>query len=479
MHTYFRCTYGRYDVSKTSQYSINECLSCQLDPEHILLTTRHRAWVVLEESEYELLYEGRAQESPILFRVLEDLGIILTSRNIQDTAVMNCERYAFLHRPPSLCILVPTIRCNMACVYCHANAMVTGDPRLDMSEEVLDKAVDFFLSIPRQRGQTIHIEFQGGEPLLRFDLVQRAMDRVMKSAREAGFDASFGIVSNLTLLSDEIAADLTRRGNVQLCSSLDGPEAIHDLQRVLANGRGTHQLVLQSANMLRANHGVDVPFLPTLTTNSLGHEKAIIDQYRRLGKESIYLRFVNYTGRACDRYQSIGITPDEFVSFWEKAIEYVLEINRSGNRFVEMYTFHLLGNILSHTNSYMCCRRPCGCGISQLTISQDGNIHGCDGGRSVDMLTLGNVFTHGYDQIATSPEAIALRTITSETLPECQQCPFGPYCGYCVARGINQHGTPVPNLPRDFECQIFRKIIPSLFRRLLVREDAAILTSWG
>lgn len=94
------------------------------------------------------------------------------------------------------------------------------------------------------------------------------------------------------------------------------------------------------------------------------------------------------------------------------------------------------------------------------------------------MLVMGNVLTDTYDDVFTSDTAMALRTIASETLPKCQSCPFGPYCGYCVARGINQHGSPIPNIPLDFECQIYREMIPHLFRKLLNRDDALILSSW-
>jgi radical SAM protein with 4Fe4S-binding SPASM domain len=151
---------------------------------------------------------------------------------------------------------------------------------------------------------------------------------------------------------------------------------------------------------------------------------------------------------------------------------------REGHNFREGKTAYLLGNMLNPTHAYMCLRRPCGCGISQVTVGHDGSIHGCDGGRSVPMLVMGNVLTDTYDDVFTSDTAMALRTIASETLPKCQSCPFGPYCGYCVARGINQHGSPIPNIPLDFECQIYREMIPHLFRKLLNRDDALILSSW-
>ena len=223
MLTYFKGRYGRYGPPDGPGYTFNEYFTYRLGARHILLTTRHRAWVILEPHEYELFLRHRLEENPALYTLLEDLGLILTPRNTRDIATIHCQRYAFLHRPPSLFIMVPTNRCNMACVYCHAKARSVSHKEWDMSDEVLSKTVDFFFSVPRGSRKEIQIEFQGGEPLLRYDLVQKAMDYAMERAEAEGLEANFTIVSNLTLMTDEIARDIKARGNINLCSSLDGP----------------------------------------------------------------------------------------------------------------------------------------------------------------------------------------------------------------------------------------------------------------
>jgi His-Xaa-Ser system radical SAM maturase HxsB len=476
--TYFKGRYRKYGPPNGEGYTPNEYFTYRLDGEHILLTTRHRAWVILEPQEYELFLRHCLEEKPELYTLLEDLELILTPRNARDIATIHCQRYAFLHQPPSLFIMVVTNRCNMVCTYCHAKAQALSRKEWDMSEEVLYKTVDFFFSVPRRGRQGIRIEFQGGEPLLRYDLIQRAMDYAMQHAGEEGMEASFSIVSNLTLMRDEIARDIKRRGNVSLCSSLDGPPVVHDRQRVFPNGRGTYSHVVRWAEKLKQEYDITVPFLPTFTVNGLGHEKEFVDEYLERGVNSIYLRYVNYTGRAYESGYDIGVTPQQFVGAWKITLDYVLAKNREGHNFREGKTAYLLGNMLNPTHAYMCLRRPCGCGISQVTVGHDGTIHGCDGGRSVPMLVMGNVLTDSYDEVFASKTAMALRTLASETLPQCQNCPFGPYCGYCVARGINQHGSPIPNIPFDFECQIYRELFPHLFRKLLNREEAAILNSW-
>lgn len=476
--TYFKGRYNLYGPPDDRGYSLNEYFTYHLDTDHILLTTRHRAWVILTPREYELFLCHRLGEDATLYALLEDLGLILTPRNTKDIATIHCQRYAFLHRPPSLFIMVPTNRCNMACVYCHAKAQPVSNREWDMSEEVLHRTVDFFFSVPRLGRKEIRIEFQGGEPLLRYDLVQQTMDYAMQRAKSEGLEIRFGIVSNLTLMSDEIATDVKERGNVQICSSLDGPSAVHDRQRIYPSGKGTHTDVVRWATRLKEEHEITVPFLPTFTVNGLGHELEIVDEYVERGVNSMYLRCVNRTGRAHERGYDLGITAEQFVGAWKCTLGYVLKKNHAGTAIREGLTAYLLCNLLNPRHAYMCLRRPCGCGVSQVTIGPDGTIHGCDGGRSVEMLKLGNVLTDSYDEAFSSDTALALRTVTGETMPECQTCPFVSYCGYCVARGINQHGGPIPAIPLDFECQMYKEMIPYLFRKLLDCKDATILNRW-
>jgi sulfatase maturation enzyme AslB (radical SAM superfamily) len=402
MLTYFKGQYNRYGPPDGRGYTLNEYFTCRLDEKHILLTTRHRAWVILEPREYEIFLRHRVEERPALYALLEDLGLILTPRNAEDIATIYCQRYAFLHRPPSLFIMVPTNRCNMACVYCHAKAGSVAQKELDMTDEVLYKTVDFFFSVPRGGRKEISIEFQGGEPLLRYDLVQKAMDYAMEQADKEELEISFGIVSNLTLMTDEIARDIKTRGNIRLFSSLDGPPAVHDKQRVYPDGRGTYGDVIRWMEKLKREYEIDVPCLPTFTSNGLGYEEEIVDEYIGRGTHSIYLRYVNYTGRAYESGYHIGVTSDQFVASWIALLDYVLLKNIEGHDIREHTTVFLLENIMIHSSAYMCLRRPCGCGISQVTVMHDGAICGCDAGRSVSMLIIGNVLTHTYDEVFTS-----------------------------------------------------------------------------
>lgn len=477
--TYFRTRYGLWE-GVSHPYRLNEIFTMEIAPETYLVSTRHRTWAILTRQEYRQLVELRVHEDEDAFAILEALGIILTRRNIREVALLHAQRYRYMHTPPALFIMVPTNRCNMGCDYCHAEAGQAGDYSLDMSEETAFRAVDFLLTVPglAKRGE-LHIEFQGGECLLRWDLIQKVMDYANAKAAAMGLRTSYTLATNLTTMTDEIASEIVRRGNVEISSSLDGPAEINDRQRIFHSGSGTYEKASYWSKRLKEVYGIQHGYLPTLTKNNLGHEIPLVDEYRHRDANTIYLRYVNQVGRAfTDSFDILGLTPDEYVGLWRKAVDYITEINLKGEFMVERKTLNLLGNMLSRDWAYMCLRRPCGVGAHQIVIDERGDVYGCDQSRSNPMMCLGNVHENTYEECYTSVTAQTLRSLSSELYPKCRSCALNSFCGYCVVRGIRQHGTPQPKMPEDFECSIYVKMLPEILRDLTHPAKAMVYNSW-
>src|SRR6476660_5664567 len=77
-------------------------------------------------------------------------------------------RMSFLQQTTPLHIFVVTLRCEHSCPYCQVSRQSTDRSRFDMSEETAMRALDIAFASPASR---IKIEFQGGEPLLNFSLI--------------------------------------------------------------------------------------------------------------------------------------------------------------------------------------------------------------------------------------------------------------------------------------------------------------------
>lgn len=69
----------------------------------------------------------------------------------------------------NLHIFVVTLRCDHSCPYCQVSRQSESKGEFDMTTEMADKSLDFVFRSPNP---AIKIEFQGGEPLLNFEMVR-------------------------------------------------------------------------------------------------------------------------------------------------------------------------------------------------------------------------------------------------------------------------------------------------------------------
>ena len=85
-------------------------------------------------------------------------------------AVKLRSRYARLADFTSLHIFVVTLRCEHSCLYCQVSRQSEDKVKFDMSLDDAMAALDLAFHSP---SPSIKIEFQGGEPLLNFTLIQQ------------------------------------------------------------------------------------------------------------------------------------------------------------------------------------------------------------------------------------------------------------------------------------------------------------------
>lgn len=126
-----------------------------------------------------------------------------------------------------------THNCNLRCAYCYSGEKFGAG----MPDQTADLAVDFAVAeANRQSADHLEIIFFGGEPLLKFPLLCRIVDRLCNVPN--GLRVSFKMSTNGLLLSEEVVRELARR-NVFVSISLDGGPEVQDRQRPDALGRGT------------------------------------------------------------------------------------------------------------------------------------------------------------------------------------------------------------------------------------------------
>ncbi|MCK5063609.1 MAG: radical SAM protein, partial [Candidatus Aenigmarchaeota archaeon] len=258
------------------KYVVGNYKSKKLDDRRILVTTEHGGWSILDEDEFKLLRHGEVEKNPDLYSLLLNEGIILSEDNIPIATRQCRNKFEQLFLATTLHIITPTLRCNHKCVYCYAASKPEDQKEYDMTQDTAKAVVDFIFQAPSGR---ITIEFQGGEPLLNYPIIQFIVNYAKTKAKETKKDVSFRIVTNLTLMDEEKLSWFVDN-KVQLNSSLDGPACVHNKNRKYNNGKESYDTVIHWIDKLKEK-GVPISIMPTITRNSLPYCKEIIDEYLR------------------------------------------------------------------------------------------------------------------------------------------------------------------------------------------------------
>jgi uncharacterized protein len=277
----------------------------------------------------------------------------------------------------------------------------TNKNRYDMSEETAARALELVFRSP---ADPIKIEFQGGEPLLNFERIVQIIEGAEKRSAATGKTVEFVVTTNLALITGEMLGYF-RDHNVLISTSLDGPEFIHNANRPRP-GNDSYQVTIDGIQRTREVIGFDkVGALMTATRLSLGYPREIIDEYVSQGFQSIFLRNLSPYGFALKTARNIGYTIDDFLRFYTEALDYIIDINRRGVNFIELYAQILLTRILTpFSTGYVDLQSPAGAGIGVAVYNYDGDVYASDESRMLaemgdKQFRLGNVHTDTYEQI--------------------------------------------------------------------------------
>ena len=396
----------------------------------------------------------------------------------------------FLAYGPTLHMIVTTLRCNHKCKYCHAAVAPMTAKDMDMTREIAEKVVDtiFYTSSP---GLTI--EFQWGESLVNWEIVQFIVEYARYKAHVLEKDLTFALVSNLSLMDEEKLTWLLDRG-VSICTSLDGDKLTHNEQRVWKEGdsydKVTHWMGRINEEMRKrwAGEKYSMGALSTWTKTSIKNYKKIIDTYIELGLDTIWFRWLNPYGFAAIEISEMAFTKEEFLEFYRSGMDYILEVNRSWYKLKEMISFVYLGKIFLNSDwGFMDIRSPSWVAIGWVAYNYDGKVYAWDEARmlgrmGMDDFLLTPMLSTGqetYTAMANSPVTkIAVQSSTLDGLPGYNDHVYKPYLGTDILYNYTQYGNPYSNFSKDEKNQMQIYMLDYLFEKLRDPENEKIFRSW-
>ncbi len=394
---------------------------------------------VLPNDDFQLLVDKALPADSETLRVLRGKHFIRLAGErlpLELLALKTRTRYRRLPNFTALHMLVASLRCEHSCPYCQVSRRSSDKSRFDMSPETASKALELVFRSPSPQ---IKIEFQGGEPLLNFDLIEEVVERAEHRNKVEQRDLVFVIATNLALLDGSFGdhvIDFCREHSVYISTSLDGPADLHNKNRPRP-GNDSWQRAVSGIRRVREDLGPDwVSALMTTTESSLERVTEIVDTYVELGLRVIFLRPISPYGFAIKTKSFGRYDAERWLDFYRRGLDYILELNRGGTPIVERYASIILRKILTNDEpGYVDLTSPAGIGIQAIVYNYDGDVYASDEGRMLAEMgdrtfRLGNVNENSWEEIIFSDALLdPLEQSFAYSAPMCNDCAFESYCG--------------------------------------------------
>jgi len=443
-----------------------------------LLTNEVGDFAFLNNENFIGLIENNLNRKSNSFLELKRKKFIKNNLNNEELIKEYRNKNKFLWQGPALHIIVLTLRCNHKCVYCQSSAYSVSSHGVDMERGVAKKTVDTIFDSPSQE---ITIEFQGGEPLVNWETLKFIVRYALTKNKIKKKNLSFTLVSNFSLLNNEKLNFLIKY-KVLICTSLDGPKYIHDKNRRFLSNRSSYDLVVSWINKInKINNGKSISgALCTITKHSLPHPKNIVDEYIKHHFNEIHLRPLSFLGFARLVQDEIGYSPADFIDFYSKALEYIIELNLNNKSTIRERTAKIfLSKILKkiETNFYD-LRSPCGAGIGQMLYNFDGRVFTCDEARMIndDSLVIGNIRDNKYKDLISHENVAVMVTASCLEGLTCEYCVYKPYCGVCPVLNLVEQGNIFTVC--NFRCQVNKGILDYLFTKIREKKVLKLFNHW-
>lgn len=334
-----------------------------------------------------------------------------------------------------------TTACNFNCNYCYAHPKTKG---VEMTKEVLDKALEF-ASNTKQRN--IGVVFFGGEPLLKKELIEYAVNKCKQIEKENEFRSHyhFKITTNGALLDEDFLNFSTKYG-INIGLSLDGNKEMHDANRRTFNNHGTFNEINEKVDLILEKQPYTKIF-SVVNPNTLQYYAKSVEFLIERGFKYI-ISSLNFDTEWKD--SDLRELEKQYKKIAKLYKKWTLEERKFYFSPFEMkFANHIRGN---EDNCF-----GCNLSLKQISIAPDGLIYPCvqfvqDAIHNKDF-SIGNVWD-GFNENRNT-----LTAKSQKRNEECANCAFINRC-YNTCSCLNYQTTGMINEISPILCETEKMLVP-------------------
>ena len=293
-----------------------------------------------------------------------------------------------------------TLRCNEHCLHCGSSC---GDVK---SEELTLEQYKAFLDEVKEDFGTkgFMLCITGGEPLLRKDYFD-----IMGYAKMLGF--KWGMTSNGTLITPEIAEKLYEAGMSTISVSIDGLEATHDAFRQTPGGYKKAMEGIQ--NLIDVDKFKTIQVTTVVTHQNIGELDALYEIFDKMDIDSWRVINIEPMGRA-KLHPELILTREDY----QYLMKFIRDKRMAGEP-VEYGCSHYLGMDYEHEirDWYFICSA----GLYVASITASGDIIACLDIERRPELVQGNILKDRFKDVWENRFG-EFRIDLSDRCDKCQDC---------------------------------------------------------
>lgn len=173
--------------------------------------------------------------------------------------------------------IVITSSCNLICTYCINNSgsllLPEGSSRKEWSSS---KEIVAALKKISQVRKIKFIKFFGGEPMLRYDLIQEIVSRKNEFSSDGKNRVRFAFTTNAYYQMTEKMVSFFKENRFIVNVSLDGTIEINNKYRIAMDGKDVYSRVVKNLNILK-NSGVPFALISVLDERIIEYGLSIRD----------------------------------------------------------------------------------------------------------------------------------------------------------------------------------------------------------
>lgn len=322
-----------------------------------------------------------------------------------------------------------TTCCNFRCSYCYEDYK----NHITITESKLKKTLDFIFNY--DKNERVSIGFMGGEPLLKKELVHKAVEYISENYPDRIL--KYHMTTNCSLIDDELI-ELMKNNSFSLRLSFDGTKEAHDINRISIDGQSCYDTILKNIFKVR-DSGIPYSIRMTITGNTIP-----------LLYDNVVFLHKNHLDKICLILDVNLLFTEELLKEFKiqmiKIQKYYLDEHDKG-RYFSIDQFN--GKFLSMLCDFGNCFSMCSAGVASYKYMPNGDIYPCGFVTHDENFKIGNIETT-INTNAAKKLAYSLFNKESKKCTDCKMKDFchGMKCGY-----MNYIRTGSINEPSDLTCQ--------------------------